>query len=79
VGKIVVEFGRLLGKAFIAGVGMEIAKVAGSHLQKRLAPKDDKKKEPEPTEEELRAENDKLRAEVDRLREELATAGKTQG
>lgn len=85
IGKVIVEIGRTLGKAVIAGIGMELAKVAGTHLQKRLAAKpapkdgkaakasDDKDKDPvaDPDVERVRAENERLRAEVARLREEL--------
>lgn len=79
IGKVVAEIGRTLGRAVIAGIGMEIAKVAGSHLQKRLAAKDKaapagQGAEPEggaSDVEQVRAENDRLRAEVERLREEL--------
>lgn len=84
--KVIVEIGRTLGKAVIAGIGVEIAKVAGTHLQKRLAAKDRDKdakgkhgkdgKDGVPVEEveSVKAENERLRAEIDRLREELAAA-----
>lgn len=40
VARFLAAVGRTLGKAVIAGVGMELAKIAGSHLHKRFAPKD---------------------------------------
>jgi hypothetical protein len=68
VGKIVVTVGKLIGEALLAGVGLEIAKVTGEHLKKRLGPKDAK------TKEEVAAENEKLKAENSKLKEELARA-----
>ncbi len=78
VGKVLVEIVKTLGKAVIAGVGVELARVASAHVQKRFGPnKDDKKPEQKPetmTPEELRKENERLRAEVDELKERLGSA-----
>ncbi len=77
VGKVIAELGRTLGKALLAGVGVEIAKVAGAHMKKRLGPRDGaaaKEDPPPPTADEVQRENEKLREEIEKLREELAAA-----
>ena len=70
---IIVEIGRTLGKAVLAGVGMELARLASLALRRRLDPKDDEEAAKEPTPEELKAENEKLKAELEKLKTELAT------
>jgi hypothetical protein len=74
--KIIVEIGRTLGKAVLAGVGVELARLASLALRRRLDPQDPaaKDKEAEPTPEELKAENEKLKAELEKLKTELETA-----
>lgn len=75
VGKVLLEIAKTLGKAVIAGVGVELARVASGHVQKRFGPKkDDKKKPEEMTPEELKKENERLRAEVEELKERLGTS-----
>lgn len=72
---IIVEIGRTLGKAVLAGVGMELARLASLALRRRLDPKDDEaaaNASKEPTPEELKAENEKLKAELEKLKTELA-------
>ncbi|HEY4221083.1 MAG TPA: hypothetical protein VGO62_07065 [Myxococcota bacterium] len=69
--RVVLALGKVLGEALIAGVGMEIAKVAGEHMKKRVGPK---KTEAEQKAEDTAAENERLKAEVTRLREELLRA-----
>ena len=71
IGRVIVDIGKAIGKAVLAGVGLELAKVASDHLRKRLGPKDDGEKKKTP--EEIEAENAKLREEVERLRSELAS------
>jgi hypothetical protein len=71
VGKVIVEVGRALGKAFIAGVGLEVARVAGMHLRKNLGPKD-KDDDERDDKDKVREENERLKAEVTKLKEELA-------
>ena len=72
IGKVLLEIGKALGKAVIAGVGVELARVASGHVQKRFGPKKDDAKKPEDmTPEELRQENERLRAENDLLKERL--------
>lgn len=76
--KIIVEIGRTLGKAVLAGLGVELARLASLHLRKRLDPSDPAAptaaeraadgEEPE----DLKAENEKLRAELEKLKIELA-------
>jgi cell division protein FtsB len=69
---IIVEIGRTLGKAVLAGVGMELARLASLALRKRLDPTDEEKADQEPSPEELKAENEKLKAELEKLKTELA-------
>jgi hypothetical protein len=71
IGKVVLEIGKALGKAVIAGVGVELARVASAHIQKRFGPKQDAKKPEDMTPEELRAENERLRTENERLKRQL--------
>lgn len=71
VGKVVLEIAKALGKAVIAGVGVELARVASGHVQKRFGPKKDDKKPEDMTPEELRRENERLKAEVEALKERL--------
>lgn len=70
IGKVLLEIGKALGKAVIAGVGVELARVASGHVQKRFGPKKDDKAPEDMTPEELRRENERLRAENERLRRE---------
>lgn len=74
VGKVLLEIAKALGKAVIAGVGVELARVASGHVQKRFGPKKDEKKPEEMTPEELKKENERLRAEVEELKERLGTS-----
>jgi hypothetical protein len=80
IGKIVVEIGKALGKAVIAGVGLELARVASGHVKKRFGPKDDTKKDDAKKKEEetltpeeqlakAKAENEELRAELERIKQ----------
>ena len=70
---IIVEIGRTLGKAVLAGVGMELARLASLALRRRLDPHDEEEAAKEPTPEELKAENEKLKAELEKLKTELAS------
>jgi hypothetical protein len=74
---IIIDIGRTLGKAVIAGVGLELARLASLALRRRLDPSEEdeakKKDQKATTPEELRAENEKLKAELEKLRSELAT------
>ncbi|MCC7112212.1 MAG: hypothetical protein IT382_23160 [Deltaproteobacteria bacterium] len=70
IGKVLLEIGKALGKAVIAGVGVELARVASGHVQKRFGPKKDDKKPEDMTPEELRRDNERLRAENERLRQQ---------
>lgn len=79
LGRFLAEVGRTLGKAIVAGVGMEIAKVVGSELQSRLVPRsaarDDAAKSRSVTSaasgDDAEAENERLRAELHALRQEV--------
>lgn len=71
VGKVLLEIAKALGKAVIAGVGVELARVASGHVQRRFGPKDDAKKAEDMTPEELREENARLKAEVEDLKQRL--------
>ena len=41
VGKVLVEIGKALGKAIVAGVGLELARAATGHVKRIVGPKDD--------------------------------------
>ena len=70
---IIVEIGRTLGKAVLAGLGVELARLASLALRKRLDPADDEEAVKELSPEELKAENEKLKAELEKLKTELST------
>jgi hypothetical protein len=72
-GKIVVEVGKALGKAVVAGIGLELARVVSKAIKARFDndhdDDDERKSQREPdTLEALRRENASLRAELDALR-----------
>ena len=73
VGKVIADIARALGKAVLAGVGLELAKVASDHVKRRLGPKKNGEGEAE-EEPDLESENAKLKAEIEKLRDELAAA-----
>jgi hypothetical protein len=39
VGKILVEIGKALGKAIVAGIGLELARAATGHVKRAVGPK----------------------------------------
>ena len=39
VGKILVEIGKALGKAIVAGIGRELARAATGHVKRAVAPR----------------------------------------
>lgn len=41
IGKVLVEIGKALGKAIVAGVGLELARAATGHVKRIVGPKDD--------------------------------------
>ena len=43
VGKLLLEVGKALGKAVVAGIGLELARAASGHVKKAVAPKDQAK------------------------------------
>lgn len=84
IGKVLLEVGKALGKAVIAGVGLELARAATGHVKKAVGPKDDKapsKDAPPETPtpapataddvERIRRENALLREELESLKREL--------
>jgi len=40
VGRVLVEIAKALGKAVIAGVGLELARAASGHVKRAVGPKD---------------------------------------
>lgn len=40
VGKLLLEVGKALGKAVVAGIGLELARAASGHVKKAVGPKD---------------------------------------
>lgn len=72
MGRIIVDIGRTLAKAVLAGVGVELARLVSLHMRKRLDPGDPAAPAAEEElPEDLKAENAKLRAEVEKLKSEL--------
>ena len=41
IGKALVEIGKALGKAIVAGVGLELARAATGHVKRIVGPKDE--------------------------------------
>lgn len=73
IGKIVLEIGKSVGKAVLAGIGLELAKVASDHVRRRLGPRDAKKPlTPEEQLAEVKAENEALKAELARVKASAA-------
>ena len=72
IGRIAVEVGKALAKAVIAGVGLELAKVASDRVRKHLGPKDKKDDgKPLTPEEELKKTKEEvaeLKAELERMK-----------
>ena len=82
IGKILLEVGKALGKAVIAGVGLELARAATGHVKKAVGPKDDKDVSKDPPKDATKdadvtpaaataADVDRIRQENALLREEL--------
>ena len=70
--KIIAEIGRTLGRAVLAGVGVELARLASLALRKKLTPEEVAAEEKKQAEEaDLKAENEKLKAELATLKEQL--------
>lgn len=40
IGKVLLEVGKALGKAVVAGIGLELARAASGHVKKAVGPKD---------------------------------------
>jgi predicted RNase H-like nuclease (RuvC/YqgF family) len=83
VGKLLLEVGKALGKAVVAGIGLELARAASGHVKKAVGPKDKAKdgqrrdggSEDVDTDDERRtasaADVERIRRENAALREEL--------
>ena len=68
MGKVIIDIARTLGKAILAGVGLELAKVASDQIRKKLGPKEQKDETPEEENARLKAELAKAREEIDAMR-----------
>lgn len=81
VGKLLLEVGKALGKAVVAGIGLELARAASGHVKKAVGPKDkgandDARRDTDSDEGEARrtataADVERIRRENAVLREEL--------
>jgi hypothetical protein len=65
--KWVIEAGKILGKAIVTGIGLEVARTLTDRVRKKK-PRDADTTDPEA----LRKERDDARAELQRLRDERA-------
>lgn len=84
IGKALIEIGKALGKAVVAGIGMELARAASGHVKRIASPKDkkgasagtvDEKHAGEELDDDdeltaMRRENARLRAELAAMRRE---------
>lgn len=70
MGRVIVEIGKALGKAVVAGVGLELARIATGQMRKRLGVKDDDEEKRETDLEKIKRENEALRKEIDALKAE---------
>ncbi len=75
--KIIVEIGRTLGKALLAGFAVELARLASMHLRKKLDstdPASTADEAPDQLRAELQTENAQLKAELAQLKREQSAA-----
>jgi hypothetical protein len=76
VGRILLEVGKALGKAVVAGIGLELARAASGHVKKAVGPKDKKSKRATGDDDALDGDDDGDRAataaDVARIRRENA-------
>lgn len=65
---VIVEIGKALGKAVVAGVGLELARLATGHMRKRLGVKDEEAEKRDADLEKVKRENEALRKEIEQLK-----------
>lgn len=70
MGGVLFEIGKAIGKAVIAGLGVELARVTSAHMRKKLGVKDDDVEKVESDLEKMKRENEALRRELDALKAE---------
>ena len=68
MGSVIVEIGKALGKAVVAGVGLELARLASGHMRKRLGVKDEDEEKRQSEIEKMKRENEELRKELEALK-----------
>lgn len=75
MGSVIVDIGKTLAKAVIAGVGVELARLASGHMRKRLGVKEEEAEKLEHEVEEIRKENAALKKEIEALKARRETVG----
>ncbi len=74
---VIVEIGKALGKAVVAGVGLELARLATGHMRKRLGVKDEEAEKRDADLEKVKRENEALRKEIDQLKADRQSTTQT--
>lgn len=69
MGTVIIEVGKTLAKAVIAGVGVELARLASGHMRKRLGVKEEEQEKLEDEVEQIRRENAELKREIEALKQ----------
>ena len=69
MGTVIIEVGKTLAKAVIAGVGVELARLASGHMRKRLGVKEEEREKLEDEVEQIRRENAELKREIEALKQ----------
>lgn len=69
MGSVIIEVGKTLAKAVIAGVGVELARLASGHMRKKLGVKEEEQEKLEDEVEQIRRENEALKREIEALKQ----------
>lgn len=72
MGKVIIDIGKTLAKAVIAGVGVELARLASGQLRKKLGVKDEDAEKLEDEVEAVKRENAALKRELEALKQQQA-------
>jgi cell division protein FtsB len=68
VGGVIIDIGKTLAKAVIAGVGVELARLASGQMRKRLGVKEEEAEKLEADLEQIKRENAELKREIEALK-----------